>query len=259
MKPFLNACMTPSGAFALWFMPLLIIAFPVVAAGGSTECPSPRSERPGKCRVLSEGGDISFPFDIFRGDIRFQCEVNGYKVHMLLDDGYMWDELLFWGNPRVDSLGFEYDGSIEVGGGSADGDKIVSRTASGITVRIADIEFTDQRAVITPVASGTGSMWSGSEGQISAMLFKYFVVDINFDSMMITLIEPEDFDYHGQGAELSWQPMGFGPWCIPATLGLADGREISLRLLMDLGYNDQLELWPGQSSSWSLYPRSINN
>jgi len=83
------------------------------------------------------------------------------------------------------------------------------------------------------------------------MLFKHFVVDINFDNMMITLIRPESFEYHGEGAEVAWKPMGFGPWCIPATLDLADGRKISLPLLMDLGYNDQLQLWSGKENNIS--------
>jgi len=247
-----NYFVKPSDVIAFWLIPVLIVAFPVLSPGGVTESFAPQTDPPGECRVLSENSDISFPFDIFRGDIRFQCEVNGHKVHMLLDDGYMWDELLFWGSPRIDSLGFEYDGSIEVGGGSADADKIVSMTASGITVRLPDVEFTDQRAVITPASSGTSSMWSGSDGQISAMLFKHFVVDINFDNMMITLIRPESFEYHGEGAEVAWKPMGFGPWCIPATLDLADGRKISLPLLMDLGYNDQLQLWSGKENH--IYP-----
>ena len=247
-----NYFVKPSRVPALWCVHILIIVLAVLATRSVADSRMPpETNPPGKHRVLSEGGDISFPFDIFRGDIRFQCEVNGHKVHMLLDDGYMWDELLFWGSPRVDSLGFVYDGSIEVGGGSADAgkaDKIVSMTASGITVRFPNVELTDQRAVITPASSGTASMWSGSEGQISAMLFKHFVVDINFDSMMITLIRPESFEYHGEGAEVAWKPMGFGPWCIPATLDLADGRKISLPLLMDLGYNDQLQLWSGKEN-----------
>lgn len=251
MSKFLNHYVRLSGMLSHWPTFILIVATYVPAAGGGTECLTPQAAPPGKCRVLSEGSEISFPFDLYRGDIRFQSEINGHEVYMLLDDGYMWNELLFWGGPRVDSLGFEYDGSIEVGGGSADSNKLLSMTASDITVRFPNVEFTDQRAVITPASSGTSSMWMGSEGQISAMLFKHFVVDINFDKMMITLIKPEDFKYQGDGTAVEWKSMGFGPWCIPATLGLADGREVSLKLLMDLGYNDQLQLWAGKENNIS--------
>ena len=232
----------PTGMSGWWRNFLLIVSLPLLAVRGAADDPAVQSGPPGKCRAISKGGDNSFPFDIFRGDIRFQCEVNGHKVHMLLDDGYMWDDLLFWGGPGVDSLGLSYDGSTEVGSDSGNAAKLVASTASGITVRFPNVEFADQRAVITPSSSGAANLWSGSEGQVSAMLFKHFVVDINFDSMRITLIEPGSFEYRGEGAVVPWTPMGFGPWSIPATLDLADGRRMSFDLLMDLGYNDQLQL-----------------
>jgi hypothetical protein len=69
--------------------------------------------------------------------------------------------------------------------------------------------------------------------------------------MMITLIKPDDFKSQGEGTEVAWKPTGFGPWCIPTTLGLADGRTVSLKVLMDLGYNDQLQLWAGKENKIS--------
>jgi hypothetical protein len=204
---------------------------------------------PGGYRITSDDGVIRFPFDVYRGDIRFQCKVNGHDVHMLLDDGFMWDQLAFWGSPRVDSLDMQYDGDISIGNKGGDADRIEAKTASGITLSFPGVDFTDQAAIITPYDSGTSTMWSGSVGQVSATLFKHFVVDINFDDMMITLIEPDRFEYGGDGVEIPWLPMGFGPWKIPATLGLADGRAVSLDLMMDLGYNDQLQIATGGEHS----------
>lgn len=200
---------------------------------------------PGKCKILSKDGIVKFPFELFNGDIRFRGEINGREVYMLLDDGYMWDQLLFWGSSEVDSLGFEYDGEVGVGGGSNEGEQIQSKTASGITVSFPGVEFSEQIAVITPYSSGNSNMWYGSIGQISAGFFKHFVVDINFDDMMITLIEPGKFEYKDNGVAIPWEPLGFGPWSIPATLGLSDGRNISVKLFMDLGYNDQLQISTG--------------
>jgi len=56
------------------------------------------------------------------------------------------------------------------------------------------------------------------------------------------LSEPDNFEYEGKGVAIPWQPLGFGPWSIPATLQMEDGRSISMNLLMDLGYNDQLQV-----------------
>jgi len=210
----------------------------------------------GGYRILAEDSVISFPFEIYHGDIRFIGEINGHEVRMLLDDGFMWDQLLFWGSPRVDALGFDYDGEIEVGG-SKSGNNIPSKTASGITVSFPGVEFYDLTAIITPHSSGVSKMWSGSEGQISAAFFKNFVVDIDFDKMMITLIEPDKFEYHGRGVEVPLKPLGNGPSAIPAKLELADGRTISLDLLMDLGYNDQLELGTGRENNINVPQGSL--
>lgn len=207
-----------------------------------TDCRPETGQPAGTCVIMSEDGRAEIPFDIYRGDIRFSTEINGHKVYLLLDDGYLWDQLLFWGGPEVDSLGFEYDGEINVGGGSDDANKLVSKTASGITVTFPGVEFSDQSAVITPYSSGNSTMWSGSVGQISAAFFKHCVVDINFDNKIITLIKPEKFEYTGKGVAIDWKPLEFGPRSIPATLTLADNRKIDVPLLMDLGYNDQLEI-----------------
>ena len=193
------------------------------------------SAPPGSYRITSEDGVVRFPFEVFRGDIRFKCEINGHDVHMLLDDGYMWDQLLFWGSPRIDSLGLTYDGEMNVGGSTDEGG-LASRTASGITIRFPGVEFTEQTAIVTPFSSGNSTMWSGSEGQVSCTFLKHFVVDINFDSMMMTLIKPEEFEYAGRGVEIPWQPLGFGPWSIPGTLQLDDGRSLWRRVRSDASY-----------------------
>lgn len=196
---------------------------------------------PGGYRILSPDSVISFPFEVFQGDIFFRGGINGREVRLLLDDGFMWDQLLFWGSPLVDSLGLTYDGDVSIGETDEPG-AISSRTASNITLKFPGVEFFDQTAVVAPYSSGVSTMWSGSEGQVSCTFFKHFVVDINFDSMKITLIPPDKFAYRGSGAEIPWRPMGFGPWSIPITLDLADGRRETLEAMMDLGYNDQLQI-----------------
>ena len=224
------------------FITLLILIFIIVTGSLADGTDTTFGPPPGSYRILSEDSVIRIPFEIYRGDIRYECKVNGHPVHMLLDDGFLWDQLLFWGGAVVDSLGFTYDGEAGVRGGASDDEGIASKTASGITVSFPDVEFYDQTAFVTSSSSGVSTMWAGSAGQVSTMFLKHFVVDINFDDMIITLIPRENFVYRGGGAEVPWQPMDFGPRGIPATLRLADGREVSLTLLMDLGYNNQLQL-----------------
>ncbi len=236
---------------ATWLLLLLLTLAltPMVHANDSDSLLGPP---PGKYRLLSEDAEIRIPFEIYRGDIRYQGKVNGRDVHLLLDDGFMWDQLLFWGGPAADSLGLEYDGYIGVGGSTDESENLRSRTASGITLSFPGLEFTEQTAVITPASSGNASMWAGSIGQVSATFFKHFVVDINFDDMIITLIPPERFEYTGKGVAVPWEPSGIGPWKIPGTLGLEDGRKIALGFIMDLGLNSQLRLAAGGEHNITL-------
>ena len=75
-----------------------------------------------------------------------------------------------------------------------------SRTASGITISFPGVEFAGQSAIITPSSAGFAEWWAGTEGQVSATFLKHFVVDIDFDQMIITLIEPRAFRDAGAGS-----------------------------------------------------------
>lgn len=206
-------------------------------------------------RWLNEATSVSFPFDVYRGDIRFAAEINGHDVKLLLDDGFMWDEVLLWGGPAVDALGLTDDGEVSIGS-EGEVNAIAATTASGFTIRLPGIEFLNQEAVITPASSGNSTMWAGSVGQVSGTFLKNLVVAINFDTMMMTLIEPGDFEYLGKGEAVSWTPMEIGAWSIPGTLVLSDGRTLSLDFMMDLGYNDQARI---ATNSHSRIPAPENS
>ncbi|MCP4573530.1 MAG: PDZ domain-containing protein [bacterium] len=218
---------------------LLIPALPAVAAEEEEmEVPG---IAPGAYEILDGGSEVRLPFEFYRGDIRLQGQVNGHDVHLLVDNGFLWDQVLFWGGPDTDVLGLEYDGEIEVGGGG-DGDVIPSYTASGLTVAFPGIVFTDQPAIVMPYESGTSSMWEGSVGQVSALFFKNFVVTFDVDAMVMTLTEPDAYTYDGPGRRLPMIHTGNNSWAIPGKIETLDGRIIEIPVTMDLGMNDWLQL-----------------
>lgn len=224
---------------------LLVMLLFVPIALGQTESSNPGEQNemgppPGHYEILSEDNKIEIPFELFRGDIRMEAEVNGKKIHMLLDNGFLWDPLLFFGSPSVDELGFEYDGEVAVDG-SGEGDPVMSHTASNISIRFANVEFHEQDAVITANSSNAASMWWGTEGQISAAFFKHFVVDVNYDDMILNLIEPDRFKVPEGYVELPLHTVLPGAWGFPATVELTNGRKITLDLMMDLGMGNALQ------------------
>jgi len=215
------------------------------AAPSTAEKPdSALGPAPGNYTILSGSSEVEIPFEMFRGDIRMEGEIGGKPVRLMLDNGYMWDELLIFGSPRIDSLNLDYDGEVEVGGSGA-GSPVESRTASGVVVTFPGIEFTGQTAIVTPESSGLTRWWEGTEGQVSATFLKHFVVSIDFDEGMITLTEPSAFEYDGKGMEVPLVPLKDGSWGIPGTIEMPVGRRVSLDLMLDLGYNDQIQITTG--------------
>jgi hypothetical protein len=199
---------------------------------------------PGSYRITSPDGTVKIPFELFRDDIRMVGEIDGKPVRMFIDNGYLWDPLLFFGSPRVDSLGFEREGDAVVSG-SGTGDEVPSYQTTDITLGFPGVEFYDQTAIVTSYVPGAPNLWEGAEGQVSATFLKHFVVDIDFDEMVITLIEPDDFRYEGDGREVSLKPLGRGAWAIPAIIELADGRRLELDMAMDLGDGNPLAVQRG--------------
>ncbi|UCG63207.1 MAG: PDZ domain-containing protein [Candidatus Zixiibacteriota bacterium] len=232
---------------ASFYLPLLFAALLAIGASASDR-DSLLGAPPGKYIILSGDRQVRIPFELFRGDILMRGEVNGREVRMMLDNGFLWDQLLFFGSPIIDSLDLNYDGEAQVSG-SGSGDAVASKTASGITISFPGIKFTDQSAIITPYESGMTNMWWGTEGQVSATFLKHFVVGIDFDEMIITLTEPTTFKYKGQGLEIPLKPLLPGAWGIPAEVELMNGRTISVDLMMDLGYGDALQIDIGQANN----------
>ncbi len=225
-------------------------------AGGPAEDPV-LGPAPGSYRITAPDGVIRIPFKLFRGDILLEGgRVNGRDVRMMLDNGMLWDQLLFFGGPRIDSLALSYDGDVDVGG-TGEGDPVKSRMASGITISFPGAEFIGQTAIVTPASAGFAEMWAGTDGQVSAAFLKHFVVDIDFDDMVITLIEPRAFRYAGGGIEVPMKPIGGGYWAIPGTIELAGGRRVALDLAMDLGYNDYLQVDPREGNRLAPPERAL--
>jgi hypothetical protein len=234
--------------FSLHFslLPLFLFLFTFLSSPAFSETlndsiPGPP---PGRYKILSEDGSIRIPFELHRGDIRMVCKLNGRKVRMLIDNGYLWDQLLLFGSPAIDSIGLEYEGDVDVTGAEKE-NPIKSKYAEGITLSYDDVEFYEQTAIVTPYSSGVSRMWTGAEGQVSATFFKHFAVRFDFDEMVMTLTPTDEFEYTGSGVEVPIEHLNNNSWALPATLEMMDGRRIKTGLMMDLGYGSWLRLVEG--------------
>ncbi len=242
-----------AGKFFQSILPVLALSLMMTFDSGPATADSPGGlgPPPGSYTRLTDDEVIRIPFELYRDDIRMIAEINGREVRMLIDNGSLWDQLLFFGSPRVDQLGFEYDEQIQVGG-MGEGESVPSDMASGITVRFPGIEFTDQTAIVTPYQKGEPNPWEGAEGQVSAAFFKNFVVEIDFDEMVLLLIEPDEYVYNGDGRGIDMIPMPNDSRNVPCILELEKDKTISFELLLDLGGVHPLSLIVGSPAAVQL-------
>ena len=104
------------------------------------------------------------------------ASMNDTDIKMLIDNGVMWDELLFYGSDHVDGLGMKYEGEVRVVGAGDDRSKGTdSYTASNVSISFGDITFHDQSAVITPKDSGWADFFPGVAGQVCGAKQKTWV------------------------------------------------------------------------------------
>jgi len=195
---------------------------------------------------------------VFDGEIRLHGRVNGHEARMLIDNGALWDQLLFFGSPKVDALDLQRDGEILVQGAGS-GDPIVADMASGISVSFdgkdgRSINFEGQPGVIMPYDPEKPNPWGLTEGQVSSALFKGFAVGFDFDEGIMTLVRSTSFDPKGKGTEVPIKPGRDGGWSIPGALTLHDGRRLELDMTMDLGWDDPVAINTGEAHNIELPP-----
>ena len=199
-----------------------------------TESRDIMAEAPGSYEILSGQDSVRIPFEMFRGDIRMLARINDRDCYFLVDNGSLWDELLFFGSPKIDSLGLEITGETVLGDTTAE-NPLVADVAEHITIAFGGLVFRDQTSIITRYIPGLPNPWEGADGQISAAFFKNFVVAVDFDASQITLIKPEAFRYTGNGQAIPMHPGPHDSRTITAHVEIEDGSELILELLVDLG------------------------
>ena len=205
---------------------------------------------PGTYEILSDNGRIIIPFEFHRNKFRFKAVINSRECYLMLDNGSLWDELLFFGSPKVDSLGFEITGETALGNAKAD-------VAADITVGFEDVVFHKQTAVVTRYDPELPNLWEGFDGQVSSAFFKHFVVRIDFNENVIELIPPEQFKYKGTGRVFNMKPGPFASRTMSADITIHNGETVTLDLLIDLGGLHPLYLPIGRDDRITLPPDAV--
>jgi hypothetical protein len=230
----------------------------ICTASFSQQDPSSVRTPPGKYEVISENGEITIPFELYRDKIRMTAKVNGRNSHLLIDNGSLWDELLFFGSPKIDSLALEYTGETVIGDSNV-ANPVRADIASDVSVSFKDVVFTEQTAIVTRYDPRLPNLWEGIDGQVSATFFKHFLVRVNFDQSVIELVRPAEFDYSGKGQALLMKPGPHDSRTIQADIRMQDGSQTSIDLLVDLGGLYPLYLPVGKYDSIQLPKNAVES
>ncbi len=163
-----------------------------------------------------------------------KAKINNQECYVLLDNGTLWDELLFFCSSKVDSLGLNLTSEAYIGDSTV-ANPIIADVDTNVNIAFQDITFNNQKAIITRYIPSLPNLWEGADLQISAAFFKNFIVEINFDQLYIKLIPPKKFKYTGKGQELKMKKGPNNSRLINANITQSSGEEISIDLLIDLG------------------------
>jgi hypothetical protein len=204
----------------------------------------------------SPAGVTKLPFEMVRGHMVLEVEVNGVDLRLAIDNGVLSDSLLLYGGPRIDTLNLEFSGKQRFGE-EGQANSFLADVASGLTLRIGGTELRDQSAHVVPASTNMWKLFTGEDGVISGTLFSRFVVQIDFEETVVVLIEPDDFEPAGSGRELEMISFEDLAYTLPCTLTMPDGRTVSWNPILDLGSHLPLLLFLGAREDVSVPPGAI--
>ena len=205
----------------------------------------PTAPDPGTYAWLNGKKSTTVPFRLYRNHVHVEAEFNGArKLELILDTGMPAPGVLLMGGAAVRELNLAYAGEARVGG--AGGGSFPAKVAAGVALRIGDLLLREQTAIVKADAAdqagqGVNETIVDASGVIGFALFGRLVVAIDYDRMLLTLSEPDDFNYQGQGSRL---PLAFEsnfPF-VDCAAQLAHGKSVSLKMIVDLGATHALSL-----------------
>jgi len=208
---------------------------------------------------LNEKKSTTIPFRLSRNHVHIDVQVNGgKKLELILDTGMPAPGVLLLGGAAVRELDLAYVGEALIGG--AGGGTSPAKIAAGVSLKIGDLELTGQTAIVKtddPAEAAPADVNLEASGVIGFALFGRLVVAVDYDRMLITLSEPGDFSYQGKGSSLPLEFVSNFPF-VDCAARLADGKSVSLKMLVDLGASHALSLNSGSQPEVQAPAKTID-
>jgi len=227
-------------------------AAPSAGERPGTEAAAPSAgERPGTAATARRDGALRIPFELDRNKIILPVRVGGSRVlEVLLDTGMHFDGLLLYNRDLRDSLGMVDFMDIRVGGAGPD-DASNAVLADSVTFTIGEAELSNQRIIVLQ-----NDLFDDfpSDGVSGYSLFGHYAVEIDYDSLVITLHDPDKLSIDDSWASI---PLAFKsnkiPW-VEAAVNIGGEEEIAVSLYIDLASGEALEMLIRDGMRYELPP-----
>ncbi len=183
--------------------------------------------------------DPSVPITLVRDKTMVPVQFEGLReLHLILDTGMGFDGLLLFKPELKDSLGIHtlIDAVIPGAGGGPPSKACFSDSAG---FRVGEVGFVNQRIII--LSEGTMES-AGVDGVIGYTLLGHYAVEVDFDSLTLTLRDPQAFE---PVPDWTAVPLTFGKNNLPfLDVSIVVDREapIPLKTYIDCASGEGIEL-----------------
>jgi hypothetical protein len=190
---------------------------------------------------------IEIPFKLIGNAIILPVKVDGSREFRIILDTGMFEGLLLYDRNLKDSIALK--NAIEVlvpGAGSDSGSTAIM--ADSVSFSVDALEFKDQKIIILQNERMQGM---SSEGVTGYSLFGNYIVEVDYDRMIITLHDTET------EVDSSWEriPLTFKehkiPW-IEAAVNIDGDEDIEISCYIDLASGDAIELLTKENMKFRL-------
>lgn len=188
----------------------------MVVASACSAAQSPRLAQP-----------VVLPFELRNDLALLHVSVNGHDATLILDSG-SGALVLDSAFARVAGVGTRASMSASANG------RTPIRLAQTDSVAVGGALLTNVRTAIVDLSPVTRRLGHDVQGTLGYELFARFVVDVDYQSRTVTLMEPADFHYTGSGAAIPIRLVNNLP-SVDARIVTRNSGTVNARLHLDLG------------------------
>ncbi len=186
--------------------------------------------------MRSPDGVSTIPFETFANHVVIPVEIEGKgPFRLIFDTGMPMEGIILFAGPRTKDLNLKGMTEVLVAAcGPGDEKPVPSKMATGVALGFPGLDLTGQTVLFEPEKSVCGDHHP-AEGIIGMALLDSFIVQIDYDRMVVNISEPGRLDSENWGDELPVTRNEMGHVVLACTATFKDGKSTPVRLTLDTG------------------------